>query len=123
MTNGVCGIFVAGKEGFWLDIHSDDLKADDISFYFKNKKITPQNKEIGVNNMMFFLNLDLKLGDTLSLRYKKKDYKIYDFANSKETAIDGANHEKITICRVATAKINGVKIADVYNNILKVKVD
>ncbi|GGE42039.1 hypothetical protein EV200_101573 [Pedobacter psychrotolerans] len=122
-TDGLCGIYVASKKGFWLEVNSDNVKVDDISFYFKNKKIIPQRRETGVGSVSFLLKLNLKLRDTLSFRYGKKDYKIYNFSNLKETVIDGSNHERITICRVSTAEINGIKIQDVHNNILSVEVD
>ena len=121
--SGDCGLYVAGKQGFWVGVYSDGLKTEDIAFRFENKKVIPQKMETGFNRIDFFIKIDLKLKDTLSLSYRKNDYKIYDFTNSEETAVDGTNHEKISICRVSTAKINGIKIKDANDNILKVSLD
>ena len=123
LGNDNCMLYVAGKQGFWVDIYSDGLKVNDITFRSGNKKIIPQKTQAGFNRIDFFLNIDLKLKDTLMLSYRKMDYKIYDFTNAKETAVDGTNHEKISICRVSTAKINGIKIEDANNNILNVSLD
>ena len=118
-----CKLYVAAKQGFWVKVYSAGLKVNDVEFQFKKRRIIPQKTQIGIDCINFFIDMDLKLKDTLSLSYKKKDYKIYHFTNSEDTAIDGANHEKIGICRVSTAKINGINIQDVNNNVLEVNFD
>lgn len=119
-NNDDCNIYVAGKKGFWIDIYSKEIKASDITFSVKDKKVIPETKEVGIGNNNFFIKENLKLIDTISLECRGKIYKIYDFENLRENAINGSNHKSIEICRVSTAKINGKTIPDSRNNILKV---
>lgn len=121
--NDDCDVYVAGKKGFWIDIYSKSLKENEIEFKFEGKLVIPQNKEIATAHISYFINENLKLQDTLTIAYKGKIYRIYNFKNLKETAIDGSNHKNVEICRVSTAKINGEVIQDSRNNILKVDFD
>jgi len=115
----ICETYVAGNKGFWLDVYAEDLKDDELTFTLNKGKITPKSKEIGLVKTGFFITDCVKLSDTLSVAYKSKVYKIYDFKNLTEIALNGSNHKKNKICRVSTAKVNGKIIPDSDNNVLK----
>lgn len=121
--NDDCKVYVAGKQGFWIDIHSKNLKENEITFKIGNKDVIPKNKEVEDAHISYFINENLKLNDTISFAYKDKVFKIYNFKNLKEKAIDGSNHKDIEICRVSTAVMNGMAIPDSRNNILKVDIE
>ena len=117
-ANHDCDKYVASKQGFWIDVSSKSQ--DDVTFKFGGKTIIPKNRELAGNNINYLINAELKVTDTLLIIQNKKEHKIYDFKNLKETATDGSNHKEIEICRVSTAKIDGKPIQDSRNNILKV---
>ena len=115
-----CEVFVAGKKGFWIEIDSKGLQEKNVAFRLGNKGIVAKETEIGTDNINYFISEAVRLKDTLAIDYKGKVYKIYDFKNLIETAIDGKDHKDIKICRVSTARINGKSIQDSRNNILRV---
>jgi hypothetical protein len=53
--NGNCGLYVSGKQGFWVDIYSDGLKVNDITFGSGNKKVIPQKHKLTSIILIFFL--------------------------------------------------------------------
>ncbi len=114
-----CEVFVAGKKGFWINLYSKGLQENSVIFRLGNKEVLPKNKETGTGHINYFIDESLQLKDTITIDYKGKGYKIYDFRNLRETAIDGRNHKEIEICRVSTARINGKPIQDSRNNILR----
>ena len=118
-----CEVFIAGKKGFWINIYSKGLQENSINFRLGDKDIIIKKTEIGIGNIDYFINESIELKDTVAIDYKEKVYKIYDFKNLKETAIDGRNYKDIEICRVSSARINGRLIQDSRNNILKVVLD
>lgn len=118
--NDNCEVFVAGKKGFWIDVYSTGLQENSVVFRLGNKNIITKKTESGIGNMSYFITESVKLKDTLAINYKGKIYRIYDFKNLKETAIDGKDHKHIEICRVSTARINGKPIQDSRNNVLSV---
>jgi len=115
-----CEIFVAAKNGFWIDVFSKDLHENRVVFRRGLKDITIEKQEFEIGNIRYFINEDIKLTDTLTITYKEQIYKIYDFKNLKETSIDGKDHTNIGICRICTALINGELIQDTQNNVLRV---
>lgn len=118
-----CKKYIAAKQGFWIRISSDLQKGSDVRFRQGHRYLIPQKiKKESINQTYYYLTDDIKLTDTLTMTYGEKKYNIYDFKNVIETATDGSNHEKVDICRIATATINGAIIKDSNDNVLPIKV-
>ncbi|KQR94382.1 hypothetical protein ASG01_00390 [Chryseobacterium sp. Leaf180] len=115
-----CERYVAAKGGFYIDIYLKNINESDILFRLGEKEFFPEKKETDLTKTSFFISEKIKLSDTLECIINNKSFKIYDFKNITESALDSRNHKKIEICRFSTAQINGAKISDSRNNILKI---
>lgn len=119
-----CDKYVAAKMGFWIGIDAKAPIKREVRFLKDSFEIIPIGKDrVSSHRINYFLKCSLKLSDTLTMVYQKQHYKIYDFTNVKERATASENHERLIICRISTAKINGMPIKDCRDNMLKIKLN
>jgi len=115
-----CEKYVAAKNGFYLDIYLKNINERKILFNLSDKQFFPEMRDKDFIKASFFISEKIKLSDTMECIIDDESFKIYDFKNITETAVDGSDHKKIEICRISTAEINGIAIPDSRNNILKI---
>ncbi|HEX8575036.1 MAG TPA: hypothetical protein VF677_01960 [Flavobacterium sp.] len=119
-----CDKYVASGNGFLISFKNYskiDLKNLKISYRefiiepkFDKASFYPylENKNLSIKNKIL-------LKDTLYINIEDKKLKIYDFKNAIDEGYD-EEHNKIKVCRVATAKINGIELNDQNNNLIVV---
>lgn len=115
-----CDKCVAAKNGFYVDIYLKNISERKILFKIGEKEFFPQVKKKDDRKASFLILEKIKLSDTLECILDSRSFKIYNFRNITEEAVDSRNHKKIEICRISTAKIDGRIIHDSNNNVLKV---